>query len=72
MTKDTYEVDFAGLLEYAKKKYEEYLELSKVYALPERQEKTVLYQPHSPNDPLTTKGIYGKRDSRSCLHGVNF
>lgn len=58
MAKDKQDVDFVELLEDAKKKYEEYLELSKVYALPARQEKEVQYEPPSPNSPLTTNGIY--------------
>lgn len=58
MANDKQDVDFVELLEDAKKKYEEYLELSKVYALPDRQEKEVQYEPPSPNSPLTTNGIY--------------
>lgn len=58
MTKEKREIDFVELLEDAKKKYEEYLELSKVYALPAREEKTVQYVPPSPNNPLTENGIY--------------
>ena len=58
MAKDKQEIDFVELLEDAKKQYEEYLELSKVYALPDRQEKAVQYEPPSPNNPLTTNGIY--------------
>ena len=41
MAKDRQEIDFIELLEDAKKKYEEYLELSKVYALLNRQERAV-------------------------------
>ena len=58
MAKDKQDIDFVELLEDAKKKYEEYLELSKVYALPDRQEKAVQNEPPSPNNPLTTNGIY--------------
>ena len=58
MAKARQDIDFVELLEDAKKKYEEYLELSKIYALPDRQEKAVRYEPPSPNNPLTTNGIY--------------
>ena len=58
MAKDRQEIDFVDLLEEARKKYEEYLELSKVYALPDLQEKAVQDEPPSPNNPLTTNGIY--------------
>ena len=58
MTKDKPEIDFVELLEDAKKKYEEYLELSKIYVLPLHQEKAVQYEPPSPKNPLTTDGIY--------------
>jgi len=58
MAKQKQDADFVEILEDAKKKYEEYLELSKVYALPDRQEQEVQYEPPSPSSPLTTNGIY--------------
>ena len=58
MKKDTPEIEFVELLEDARRKYQEYLELSKVYELPDRQERAVQYEPPTPKNPLTKNGIY--------------
>ncbi len=50
--------DFLKTLEEVKKQYQQYVEVSELYALPiQKEEEPVQYEPPSPEHPLTTNRI---------------
>ncbi len=50
--------DYLKTLEEVKKQYQQYVEVSEIYKLPtQKEEKTIQYQPPSPEHPLTTNTI---------------
>lgn len=52
--------DYLKTLEEVKKQYQQYVEVSELYALPIRKEEPVEYQPASPDRPLTTNTLHTK------------